>query len=469
MKKFLHFMLLMVAAVFAVTVVSCSSDDNDGEEVAAPVTVSVADGDILDRSVTVTVTPSAQEGDWYCVIYPTTEVADVPDLQLAYKVRNMETQAEAKQGTQTITFTNLNPKTAYTVVAFGWNGKENSTVVRHEVTTTEEIAQQIASQYFDVDYWGDVYHKGYDNFIIYFGDAPHESIHIKGLGTIYTLSIYNATKADASNPMPQEGTYTLTTADEPSDFCIEPSESQRFLVTVFNNDDDYTLKSEQLQDAKATIKKNSDGTWTLDAVIVDPDGVKKEFTYTGAVNVKDRSFKGYTGPVVDHDVDFVADYCPGYNYAGTQFEIMDGGDPDADNASWFNRNRVTIRLAAEKDAEGNNVPPVGTFEVSSADAPGYVLRGDYVDLGSGAEGPDGTYYYFFEKPSFKQYYAFVHKGSVTIAKGENNEYTVKCNFTTEQGKKLTASYTGTFPTTFASAANQRASVAKQGNARLPRK
>lgn len=434
---------------------SCSSDNDDVKEKLDPaVTVTITDGEITSEKATVTVTPSVQTGNWYCTIYPADDAKGKTDEQIVTEL-TAESQLTVKpqQGTQNVTWSYLAPATSYTVVAFGWNGKEASTVVRHNLTTEEEKPEQVASNYFDVDYWGDVYHKGYDNFIIYFGDAPHNSVNIKGLGTLYTLSIYNKTAADKSNPMPQEGEYTMTTADEPSDFCIEPSESRRFIVREFNEDNTYRLEDAQLQDAKATIKKNADGTWTLDAVIVDPNGNKKEFTYTGKVNLKDRSFKGYTGPVITDDVEYTADYTYGYNYAGTQFEIMDGGDPNADDASWFNRHRLTIRLAAEEDADGNKVPPVGTFHVSNMEAPEYVLRGDYVDLGGGAEGPDGTYMFYWNKKDFQQYYAFVQKGTVTITQDKDNAkvYTIKCDFTTEQGKKIVASYTGTLPTTTSTA------------------
>lgn len=473
MKHLKHFMMLMATALFAVAATtSCSDDDNGGSEKLDPaVTLTVADADIDVEKATVTITPSADTGDWYATIYTAAEAAAMTDAQVVSALTNTATSpAKPRKGTQTVTYANLTAKTAYTVVAFGYNGKEASAVVRHDLTTLEEVAEQVASQYFDVDYWGDVYHKGYDNFIVYFGDAPHESVTIKGTGTIYTLSIYNKTKAGADF-MPQEGEYTLTSADEPSDFCIEPYESQRYKVTEFNADGTYTLKTEQLKEAKATIKKNADGTWTLDAVIVDPDGQKKEFTYTGAVNVKDRSFKGYTGPTVDEDLDFTADYTPGYTGFGKQFEIMDGGDPNADGASWFNRNRLTIYLPAQNaDQQGAGVkyvPPVGTFPVTGFDAAGNVLRGEYADLGGGAEGPEGTYYYKYAKPSFKQYYAFAQSGTVTITqdKDDSSVYTVKCDFTTEQGHKLTATYTGTFPTTFASAAS--AKLKKHGVARTP--
>lgn len=416
----------------------------------APATLSVSEASVESDKATVTVTPTPDTGSWFSSIYTATEAAALSDDQIVTALTAGE--AQPKQGAQDVTFSDLAPNTEYTFVAFGWNGEEAGTVVRLNITTKDAQVEQLASSYFDVDYWGDVYHNGYDNFIVFFGDAPHNSVNIKGPGTIYTLSIYNKTVADATNPMPQEGVYTMTSAEEPSDFCIEPTESRRMIVTAFNADGTYTLKDAQLLDAKATITKISDDTWSLDVLITDPDGVKKEFSYTGKVNVNDRSFKGYTGPVVDHDIDFTADYTMGYNYVGTQFEIMDGGSPQAPGASWFDRNRLTIRLAADRDADNNPVPPVGTFEVSSIDAPGYVLRGDYVDLGGGADGPDGTYYYCYsKKDGYKQYYAFVQKGTVTISKDADNAnvYTIKCDFTTEQGKKITATYTGTLPTTTA--------------------
>lgn len=452
MKDLRHFMLLMVMAVCAVAATTSCSSDDDGPKLDPPVTVTIADNEIESEKATVTVTPSDNDGEWYCALFTAGEAKEMTDEQVVDKLTSTTASpTKPQKGTQSKTWANLTPQAAYTIVAFGWNGKEASAVVRHDITTPEVKPEQVASAYFDVDYWADVYHNGYDNFIVYFGDAPHDGVVIKGMGTIYTISIYNKTAADKSNPMPQEGEYTMISPDatEPTDFCIEPGESRRFIVTAYDESDgSATLKDAQLQDAKATIKKVSDTEWSLDVVIVDPEGVKKEFTYTGKVNLKDRSFKGYEGPTINEDKEFVADYCEGYNYTGTQFGLMDGGDPYAEGASWFNRNRLFIRLncdAAVYEATGLMVPPIGTFEVSDKEEPGYVFNGTYSDLGSGAAGPEGTYYGYMAYPGFTQYYAFVRKGSITISKDKDDIYTIKCNFITEQGKKMEATYTGKFP------------------------
>ena len=473
MTKLKNLMLLLAVAIVGAAALTACSDDNDdnGKKLTPPVTLSLTAADVTDVSASVTVTPS-DTGRWFAAIYPTTYVQGKTDADLV-KTNSTDPGFAAKlqKGSKTFTYNNLDPTTSYTVVAFGWNGQEAGTVARQEFTTEAKRIPQEVSRFFDVNYWADVYHNGFHNYMVLLGDVEHKDINFKSAGTMYTLSLYTK-NAPGSDLMPEAGHYTMisTDATEPVDHCIELNESGEFTTTRFVSETDYTLKTTHITDAEADITKNDDGTWSISATIELEDGTKKNLVYTGQVTVLDKSFKGYTGPTISSDVEYTADYTAGYNYAGTQFEIMDGGDPNAEDADWMGRNRLTIYLAAEKDANGNNVPPIGTFSVSDEDKPGSVLRGEYVDLGSGVEGPEGTYYFLWEKKTFKQYYAFVQKGSVTIAKGQNEgEYVVDANFLTHSGHTVKAHYTGTFPTTFPTAAQAKGHKAAKARKAAARK
>ena len=454
-------MLLLMVAITGTVALSSCSDDDEGGKLTPPVTLSITAADITDVSASVTVTPS-DTGRYYVTIYPTTYVEGKTDAQLVNSVAAIAGfDAKLVKGEKKFDYTNLDPSTSYTMVAFGWNGQEAGTVAKQQFTTEKKRIPQVASSYFDVDYWADVYHNGFHNYIVYMGDASHESINLTSAGTIYTFSLYTK-NAPGSDLMPEEGHYSMIPAEstEPVDHCIEFNESCKFTTTRFVSKDDYTLSTESLNDAQLDIKKNADGTVTVSAVIVEADGTQKELTYTGAVVLKDRSFKGYTGPTISEDLEFTADYTAGYNYTGTQFEIMTGGDPNADDAEWNNRHRLTIYLAGEQTEDGKYVPPVGTFQVSRDDMAGFVWQGEYVDLGSGVEGPQGSYYYFLDS-KWKSYYAFVVGGSVTIAKGDSEgEYVVDANFKDSNNHSIKAHYKGTFPTTFASSAKAHRASAK---------
>ena len=459
---------LVVAVMGAVALSSCSDNDEEGKLIP-PVTLNITAADITDVSASVTVTPS-DTGRYYATIYPTSYVEGKTDAQLVSSVAAIAGfDAKLVKGEKKFDYTNLDPSTSYTIVAFGWNGQEAGTVAKRQFTTERRSIPQEQSKYFDVDYWADVYHNGFYNYIVYLGDASHESINLTSAGTIYTLSIYTK-NAPGSDLMPEEGHYAMIPADsdEPTDHCIEFHESCKFTTKQFLSKDDYTLKTDSLKDATLDIKKNSDGTVAVSAVITEKDGTQKELTYTGAVVLTDRSFKGYTGPTINDDLEFNADYTAGYNYAGTQFEIMTGGDPNADGAEWNNRHRLTIYLAGEQNADGKYLPPVGTFQVSRDDIKGFVWQGEYADLGSGAEGPQGSYYYFLDS-KWTSYYAFVAGGSVTITKGnKEGEYVVDTNFKDSNNHTIKAHYTGTFPTAAASSAKARRAHAAKSKAKAGR-
>lgn len=450
MKNLVSLMLLVIMGTVCLT--GCSNDDEGGAP-AAPFTLDIAVADIKDVSASVTVTPS-DTGSYFAELYPTAQVEGKSDAEIVSSVTSMaDFSAKLVKGERSYQFSNLAPSTSYTMVAFGWDGRSAGPVAKQSFTTEKKLVPQQQSKYFDVDYWADVYHNGYHNFIVYMGDASHESVNLTSAGTIYTFSLYTK-NAPGENLLPEAGHYKMLPADrtEPEDHCIEFSESKRFTTKDFVSKNDYTLITDSLIDAEMDIVINSDGTVTVSAVIVEADSTQKELTYTGSVVAKDCSFKGYTGPTINGDLDFTADYTLGYNYVGRQFEIMSGGDPNADGAEWNNRHRLTIYLNGVQTADGSYVPPVGTFTVSRNELEGFVWQGEYVDMGGGVEGPQGTYYYFLDN-NWTSYYAFVVGGSVTIAKGDaEGEYVVEANFKDSNNHTIKAHYRGTFPTSATSSA-----------------
>lgn len=127
--------------------------------------------------------------------------------------------------------------------------------------------------------------------------------------------------------MPQLGTYSYYTGDTPIDMCMEHTESILLVYSDFKGEKEYTDKDVKYKDATLTITKNADGTYTVKALIEQEDGELIALNYTGKCTYRDRSFKGYTGPNVDKDLEFECDWLIPYDLDGTCFEIMDGGDP----------------------------------------------------------------------------------------------------------------------------------------------
>lgn len=292
---------LLVATLATAMAASCSSDYGNGNggdtPLPDPVTLTVADISVGMTEAYVSVTPSSDEGYYYVGIYTADEIKYTDDESLATSIVKANGFADKlKTGTLTMRYADLRASTSYVVVAFGWNGRDRSAMVRHELATQEKPREQVAADYIDADYMGDVRNSGFDNFVVYMGNAPHDGATVLGLGDVYTFSIYTREKADSDAPLPFEGAYTLldSSANGLADHCMDMDESRCFTVTRFVSADDNTLMDKLYLNGTLTIRKNTDGTYTATAVIDLEDGSKKEVTHTGPISVRDCRTSGRT-------------------------------------------------------------------------------------------------------------------------------------------------------------------------------
>ena len=235
-----------------------------------------------------------------------------------------------------------------------------------------------------------------------------------------------------------------------------------FEYSNFKNDKSYKSTTVKYNDATLTVTKNSDGTYTVKALVAQENGEFVELTYTGAVTYRDKSFKGYDGPNLDHDIEFNCDYITPYDLDGTCFEMMDGGDPYAPDASWYKRNRITIFLAAD----ANGMPRLGTFGVTKEGENGTVRAGFYKNFGGGYTGSDGTRYEYVEQLGVQSIFGFVTGGSVTIST-ENvmgkSYYNINTDFVTDKGVSIKAHYLGPFKSNKSSKKKQALRLAPKAN------
>lgn len=343
--------------------------------------------------------------------------------------------AEARTESATVELTGLSSNANYKVAALSVDAYGiESAIATESFTTATSSYTKVESEYFDVDYWGDVYHNGFENFIIRMGNCDHNGALPLGNGDFYNFSVYNAKLADANNPMPAVGTYTLYTGEQPIDMCLESTESRLFVISNFKTSADYSRADVGYEAATLTIVKNSDGTYTATALLDLENGKHIELTYTGNVKFADKSFKGYEGPQLAKDLTFDCDYATTYTDDGEYFEIMDGGDPSADGASWFKRNRLAIYLKAN-----GGLPPVGTFSVENGD----ITKGEYMDYGGGIKGAVGTTYYYLESVVSEPVYGFIASGTVTVSlDASTGKYTIATDLKTDKGYAVKATYVG---------------------------
>ena len=136
-----------------------------------------------------------------------------------------------------------------------------STVSDNETTNTTitQKSKDIASKFLDIDYWGDIYKNGFENFIIRLGDCPHIGLTPQGNGSIYNFSIYNS-KTNSEKPRPIAGKYTLYTGDYPVNMCMDKSESCLFVISDYVSANNYFLKKTKFKttfpECKIYLKKS---------------------------------------------------------------------------------------------------------------------------------------------------------------------------------------------------------------------
>jgi hypothetical protein len=317
-----------------------------------------------------------------------------------------------------------------------------STVSDNETTNTTitQKSKDIASKFLDIDYWGDIYKNGFENFIIRLGDCPHIGLTPQGNGSIYNFSVYNS-KTNSEKPRPIAGKYTLYTGDYPVNMCMDKSESCLFVISDYVSANNYFLKKTKYSSGTLTIDDNGNDNYTLKASIVLENGEEVNITYSGSItSFRDKSFKGYKGPQLQKDISFTCDYVTSYTSLGDYFEMMDGGDPS--EHGWFGRNRLAISLPAE-----GKVPPIGVFHLSTQEKKGSVLKGEYKLYGGGMYGPIGTYYSFIKEAGAEALHGFIIKGTIAISKDTfTDNYTIIIDCRTDLGYSIKAIYTGPFPT-----------------------
>ena len=393
---------------------------------------------------------------YYYVAAVTAEHSDLTQYVQAHPAAKLTESKEYE-------FTNLRSGIDYYILALPIDKYGLSTVLsKKNIKTISSQYENRASTFFDVDYWADTYMNGYQNFVIRMGDCLHLGVYPKGNGRIYNFSIYCKTADGTGEPMPQPGTYTYYKGDNPIDMCMEYSESLMFEYSNFKNDKSYKSTTVKYNDATLTVTKNSDGTYTVKALVAQENGEFVELTYTGAVTYRDKSFKGYDGPNLDHDIEFNCDYITPYDLDGICFEMMDGGDPYAADASWYKRNRITIFLAAD----ANGMPRLGTFGVTKEGENGTVRAGFYKNFGGGYTGSDGTRYEYVEQLGVQSIFGFVTGGSVTIST-ENvmgkTYYNINTDFVTDKGVSIKAHYLGPFKSNKSSKKKQALRLAPKAN------
>lgn len=411
----------------------------DPKSVSIAISVDV-DGD----TAVLTLTPSDEEADYFAGVVLSSEVEGLEDdAVIARMVASSDFQSGIRSGKQTVSFTELEAECSYTAVAFCYVEEEAGYLYAEPFTVASGYDDLLESAYCDLDFYGDYHLTGTLNYMMRLGVVDHNGIHMLEYGVMHNLSIYCSEFSDPATKMPAMGTYTFDTERTAGNMKMDSRESTATEMSdpIYDYEDAHVSYT-YYTDGDLTISDLGGGNYRVVANLLFKER-RLRIVYSGPITAfDDREVGVYRGPVLDHDVEFVADYPYTPNYVGSElsFRLNDGGDIYDDSKTNEDRpNRIWVALAGVSTCE----LPLGTFVVGD-DKEGEITvrRGEYHHAGEGYHMLVGTYWSTMSN-NYIQTNGFIDSGSVTISVGEAGVYEIEGDFVTVEGYKVKFSYVDT--------------------------
>lgn len=288
-------------------------------------------------------------------------------------------------------------------------------------------------------YYGPSGNNGEHRYSTYISDMPL----IEGLpqseSTYYLMEIYAANAPDNENaPLPPAGTYTLSEPKSTADMTFSYDYSK---ASVMSPDGEYTSN---IYFDEGTLTIEYDGSnIVMDAVLTDEEGMTHHFTYSGEA-VYDNYYSG--GDDDDNKLSVNLDITA---TAATASYI-------SDNDGVMNVSLQMTDLLIGED--GSMTPPGSILYIDlymPADFSGALATGQTYNVGgtaeytlypgqisdySGAVYYEGTYVEHAENLDDITY-GIINGGTMQIS-GTTDNYTIICDFTTDNGFSVKCSYSG---------------------------
>ena len=333
------------------------------------------------------------------------------DGAITFSVAANDTEEE-RQATITVTYT--------------YNGSET---VSESIEAVQEANEPPASQYdfeYEMTYREIYYYQGPQGMLNYYMSISDQEAGSGGFypnGTAYYIfDIY----ADSDSSLPPAGTYTITTDMADMTVCSDYSR-----VNITETSGDIILDC-YLTEGTVTITYE-DNNMVLDAVLTDADGNTHHVTYNGATEDPGGGDDPEPETINVEATTALA------SYVSDDGEIMN----------------VSLQLTdMPVDAEGYVTPPGSIVAVDlymPVDLSGEMVNGYYevtdeyseFTVSTGFEFYGyymGTYVRVIDEMGGSEY-QLITGGYMDIS-GNYGQYTIKCEFTTDEGLTINCNYSG---------------------------
>ncbi|MCR5077532.1 MAG: hypothetical protein K6A82_05790 [Prevotella sp.] len=353
-----------------------------------------------------------------------------------------------KNGNQRIPFSNLhfNKKEGqWTLNGIPISQIDKISRTTYLPTDTISLDRNVGGMYF-----GDVWKEGYaDYYFILANDeigqtsGEHSQLAPQNPGGyILYVDVWGAVSADHHTPIIPEGTYTL------SDRRANGAATTEYTLATLHkvdNSGQHQLRDILFSNGQVTVKHITGG-YDITASFTTKDGQKLNFHYTGAVTLQDQSGEtDDTGEFITKDVNIlpaVANfmlYDQHQDYDNYVLRFFSTNELTADK---LHNNRpgllLTVDIYTAKGAGIGGTYQAGTMRSNYAirEQPGVYFPGIYLGsqpLGSFCEQVNND---------LSVSTCLAKDGIITISPNADGTYTVNANLTSDKGKKITLSWTG---------------------------
>lgn len=298
-------------------------------------------------------------------------------------------------------------------------------------------------------YYGTKYgQNGEHSYFLTLSDLPYGADgYSQPGGTYYILDMFGPAPASGSFMCPL-GTYMLGEPGATTEFSFTPDIS--FAATISEDGESRTMNV-TFTEGTIDVSKDENGNYVIEAYMTDNEGKKHHISYTGDEGTWIDESAPDIPPygILDRDLDMAA------TTATAKFIGVNGI-----------KTVMTINLSftdMPTDAEGNVTPPgsiLGIECMMPYNNNGYLTEGEYnviegadhfilvpgkIEDFLGTPIPVGTYAQYVDEESYP-YYGAIQAGTMNISGPGYGWYTIEWNFTTNEGYKITGSWTGNLPT-----------------------
>lgn len=291
-------------------------------------------------------------------------------------------------------------------------------------------------------YYGDEFSFGGErNFFTILSDQDLEAETVGG-GNFYVLDMF-APAGDLEDMTLPTGTYVLGGSSQSVTEAMTFSSDVSCYMVDANGAD----TGAAFTDGTVTVSTGENG-YVIEATLTDANGETHHVVYTGPAEYQDDR-NGASDPDVPR-IETPLDVNAGIGaaaYAGRSGDVMkvifQFTDMERTADDMLIAPGTLLRAEAYLPYDGNGVIQTGTYTVSSRDngqsftvIPGEVAYPSIV----------GSYASYWSEEAVTPEYGIIKSGTMTVS-GSAAEYTIVCDFTTDDGISVKSTYTGTIEMT----------------------